>query len=60
MTLISLILQVAVLVAAWTSDGDAVRLRSGMLLRPVQKDSTTVGVEASMDKGSKWMPFGSG
>ena len=35
-----------------------VRLRSGMILRPAQKDSTTVGVEASMDKGLSWMPFG--
>lgn len=35
-----------------------IRLRSGILLRPVQKDSTSVGVEASMDKGNNWMPFG--
>lgn len=35
-----------------------VRLRSGMLLRPVQKDSSSVGVEASMDGGNNWMPFG--
>lgn len=34
------------------------RLRSGMLLRPIQQDSTTVGVEASMDRGRSWMPFG--
>lgn len=37
-----------------------IRLRSGMLLRPVQKDSTSIGVEASMDKGGHWMPFGGG
>lgn len=39
-------------------DQNFVRLRSGMLLRPLQKDSTSVGVEASMDKGRSWMPFG--
>lgn len=44
------------------SDGERkaypVALRSGMLLRPVQKDSTSIGVEASMDRGRHWMPFG--
>ena len=37
-----------------------ITLRSGMMLRPIQKDSTTAGVEASMDKGKTWMPFGRG
>lgn len=43
---------------AMNEAGNPVRLRSGMLIRPVQKDSTTVGVEASMDKGNHWMSFG--
>ena len=37
--------------------GKPVVLRSGMYLRPVQKDSC-VAVEASMDRGKNWMQFG--
>lgn len=37
--------------------GNPIRLRSGMLLRPVQGEGE-VRLEASMDRGMNWMPFG--
>ena len=37
-----------------------IALRSGMLIRPVQKGGSSVGIEASMDRGNNWMPFGGG
>lgn len=39
------------------SESRNLRLRSGMLLRPVQGKGV-VSIEASMDKGASWMPFG--
>ena len=35
-----------------------VALRSGMFLRPIQTGGSSIGVEASMDRGRSWMPFG--
>lgn len=37
--------------------GRPIVLRSGMMLRPVQKDSC-VALETSMDRGAHWMAFG--
>ncbi|MBR1705802.1 MAG: exo-alpha-sialidase [Bacteroidales bacterium] len=44
-------------IPAETPAAAAIRLRSGMLLRPVQ-GTGAVSMEVSMDQGGHWMPFG--
>ena len=55
--LVILLSCLAVSLSLSAQTGNPVRLRSGMLLRPVQGEGC-VTIEASMDRGASWMPFG--